>query len=209
MQGQGHWRCPLLSKLEHLFDRNRRWAASETDKDPGFFSRLAEAQSPECLWIGCSDSRVPASRLVDMPPGGLFVHRNIANVVAMDDLNCLSVVQYAVEVLRVRHVIVCGHYGCGGVKASTEDRDHGLIDGWLDHIREVGKTHAGDLADLEETQAFDRLCELNVLAQVNNVCDTPFVQGAWSRGQPLTVHGWIYDLSSGLLDELVVLDSQG
>ncbi|MDZ7640552.1 MAG: carbonate dehydratase [Desulfurivibrio sp.] len=191
--------------LKQLFDNNRRWAAALKAREPDFFTRLAAQQTPQYLWIGCADSRVPATEIVDLLPGEIFVHRNIANLVVHTDLNCLSVLQYAVEVLKVRHVIVCGHYGCGGVKAALAGREHGLIDNWLEHIRDIHRLHQAALAaEADEAARFDRLCELNVIEQVNNVCQTNVVRDAWRAGQPLTVHGWIYRVSDGLLRDLEV-----
>ena len=160
-------------------------------------------QAHDYLWIGCSDSRVPANEIINLPPGEVFVHRNIANVVVHTDLNCLSVIQFAVEVLKVRHIIVCGHYGCGGVRAALEDGDHGLIDNWLRHIKDVGRFNADRLAALEPDQRADALCELNVIEQVTNVCNTTIVKNAWQRGADLTVHGWIYGIRDGILKSLV------
>jgi carbonic anhydrase len=191
-----------LKTLEHFFERNRKWAKAITERDPGFFAGLAAQQKPEYLWIGCSDSRVPANQIVDLPPGEIFVHRNIANVVVHSDLNCLSVIQFAVEVLKVKHIIVCGHYGCGGVMASMENHDHGLIDNWLCHISDVGRKHADKLEGLGEKEKTDVLCELNVIEQVNNVRNASIVQKAWSQGQELYIHGWIYNIENGLLKDL-------
>src|ERR1041384_6428392 len=193
-----------MTILEHdLFANNKAWAEQMTREDPEFFSRLSHQQAPEYLWIGCADSRVPANEIVGLLPGEIFVHRNVANVVVHTDLNCLSVVQYAVEVLRVKHVIVCGHYGCGGVRAATEDADHGLIDNWLRHISDVQRKHEVALgAIVDPEKRLERLCELNVIEQVFNVCQTTVVQSAWRRFQPLVVHGWIYDLHDGLLRDL-------
>lgn len=192
-----------MGKLDELFERNRRWADRIKEKDPEFFHDLARQQTPEILWIGCADSRVPSTQIVDVPPGEIFVHRNIANVVVPSDLNCLSVIQYAVEVLDVKYIIVCGHYGCGGVKASLSSEDHGLIDNWLQHIKSVHRMHIDAFADLQgEQQAVDLLCELNVIEQVNNVCKTTVVRDAWRRGKPLTVRGWIYDIEDGILKTL-------
>jgi carbonic anhydrase len=191
--------------LEHLIENNRAWARRTVERDPDFFRTLARQQSPEYLWIGCSDSRVPATQIVDLLPGELFVHRNVANVVVHTDLNCLSVLQFAVDVLRVKHVIVCGHYGCGGVQAALEDARLGLIDNWLRHVQDVKQKHAAGLAAVADPAArLDRLCELNVAEQVANVCQTTVVQGAWERGQDLTVHGWIYGLHDGLVRDLGV-----
>jgi len=191
-----------MKTLEHILKRNQQWAAEVTDKDPTFFSDLSNQQSPEYLWIGCSDSRVPANQIIDLPPGEVFVHRNIANLVVHSDLNCLSVIQYAVEVLNVKHIIVCGHYGCGGIRAAVEDKQLGLIDNWLSYIRDVRRFHAGELEKLQGDEELDALCELNVVEQVTNVCNTAFVQDAWKRGDELFVHGWIYNIKNGLLQNL-------
>ena len=189
--------------LTTLFANNRRWAAERVTEDPRFFQRLLDQQLPEFLWIGCSDSRVPANDIVGLLPGELFVHRNVANVVVHTDLNCLSVLQYAVDVLKVRHVIVCGHYGCGGVRAAYERATFGLIDNWLRHVNDVRSKHAQLLPDeVGATENVDRLCELNVLEQAENVCETTVVQDAWARGQTVTVHALIYRLSDGLLRDL-------
>ena len=193
-----------VSGLAELFDRNRAWAAAMVAADPGFFAELAERQSPEYLWIGCSDSRVPANQIVGLQPGDVFVHRNVANVVVHTDLNCLSVLQYAVDVLGVRHVIVCGHYGCGGVSAALAGTRHGLIDNWLRHVTDVADKHAAELETLAADRRIDRLCELNVVEQVANVCQTTIVGDAWARGQRLTVHGLVYGLEDGLLRDLGV-----
>ncbi len=193
-----------MADIAELFENNRRWAAAMTAEDSEFFSALAERQTPEYLWIGCSDSRVPANQIVGLAPGDVFVHRNVANVVVHSDLNCLSVLQYAVDVLHVRHVIVCGHYGCGGVKAALEDARHGLIDNWLRHVKDVEEKHAAEIGALPAERRLDRLCELNVVEQVQNICDTTIVEGAWERGQELTVHGLVYDLHDGLLQDLRV-----
>lgn len=192
-----------MKTLPHLFANNRAWAEAIKHREPGFFSQLAQQQSPRYLWIGCADSRVPANEIVGLPPGEVFVHRNIANVVVHTDLNCLSVIQYAVEVLRVEHIIVCGHYGCGGVKAALESSDHGLIDNWLRHIRDVGRFHADSLAQLDHAERLDRLCELNVTEQVTNVCNTTIVKNAWKQGQRLIVHGWTYSLADGILQQQI------
>ncbi|QBG48467.1 carbonate dehydratase [Verrucomicrobia bacterium S94] len=194
-----------MKSLKPLFDKNREWAENVEKEQPGFFEELAKQQSPEILWIGCADSRVPANEIIDLPPGEVFVHRNIANVVVHTDLNCLSVIQYAVEVLKVKHIIVCGHYGCGGVAASMEEANHGLIDNWLRHIQDVYRIHATELNAIEDAVARrDRLCELNVIEQVGNVCSTTMVQNAWKSGQELHVHGWIYRLEDGLLRDMGV-----
>ena len=196
-----------MTGLDELFERNRAWARATVADDPDFFTRLAEQQSPEYVWIGCSDSRVPANQIVGLQPGDVFVHRNVANVVVHTDLNCLSVLQYAIEVLRVRHVIVCGHYGCGGVAAAFHGSRHGLIDNWLRHVADVADKHADELASLPEERRLDRLCELNVAEQVENVCRTTIVEDAWAREQPLTVHGVVYGLEDGLLRDLRVSTS--
>ena len=189
--------------LKHLFENNRAWADKIRGEDPEFFQKLSRQQSPSYLWIGCSDSRVPANQIVGLLPGELFVHRNVANVVAPSDLNCLSVVQFAVDVLKVRHIIVCGHYGCGGVRAALRGDRLGLADNWLRHVQDVRDKHAARLAGIrDETLHGDRLCELNVIEQVLNVCQTFIVRDAWRRGQELTVHGWIYGLHDGLLRDL-------
>jgi carbonic anhydrase len=191
--------------LKHLFENNRAWVASMTERDPAFFQKLAHQQTPQYLWIGCADSRVPANEIIGLLPGEVFVHRNIASVVVHTDLNCLSVLQYAVEVLQVKHVIVCGHYGCGGVRAAMQNREFGLIDNWLRHLKDIYQKHEAALNALtDETQRFDRFCELNVIEQVYNVCHTTIVQGAWRRGQSLAVHGWIYGVGDGLLKDLNV-----
>ena len=192
-----------MSDLHHLLEKNRAWAAQIKDHDPTFFRHLSRQQSPEYLWIGCADSRVPATQLVDLPPGEMFVHRNVANVVVHTDLNCLSVLQYAVEVLKVKHVIVCGHYGCGGVQAALVRDRQGLIDNWLRHVQDVLQKHRELIFDLaDDARRLRRLCELNVIEQVINVCQTTIVEGAWEAGQELTIHGWIYGLDDGLLRDL-------
>ena len=192
-----------MRSIEQLFEKNRTWASRIQVNDPEFFATLSRQQSPEYLWIGCSDSRVPANQIVDLLPGQLFVHRNVANVVVHTDLNCLSVMQFAVDVLEVQHIIVCGHYGCGGVYAALSNSKLGLIDNWLRHVQDVMNKHADQLAAIaDETQRLNRLCELNVLDQVLNVCQTTIVQQAWERGQELAVHGWIYGLHNGLLRDL-------
>ena len=194
-----------MKYLKPLFESNREWAARIEQEQPGFFEQLSGQQNPEYLWIGCADSRVPANQIINLPPGEVFVHRNIANLVVHTDLNCLSVIQYAVEVLKVKHIIVCGHYGCGGVRASMDDANHGLIDNWLRHIRDVYRCHREALDAIGNSEARqDRLCELNVIEQVSNVCDTTMVSDAWAAGQDLAVHGWIYRLEDGLLHDLDV-----
>ncbi len=191
-----------MKLLKHLFDRNLEWADEIKRKEPGFFSKLSRQQAPEYLWIGCSDSRVPANQIVDLPPGEVFVHRNIANVVVHTDLNCLSVIQYAVDVLKVKHIIVCGHYGCGGIKAAMDRTEHGLIDNWLRHIKDVGRLNVEELRGLGHEEKLDLLCELNVKEQVSNVCNTTIVQNAWKRGIELAIHGWIYNIENGILKDL-------
>lgn len=191
-----------MSNLDHLFESNRKWAADVKRDNPEFFSELSKQQAPEYLWIGCSDSRVPANQIVRLPPGEVFVHRNIANVVVHTDLNCLSVIQYAVEVIKVKHIVVCGHYGCGGIKAAIEGEDHGLIDNWLRHIKDVSRLHADELNGLEGNDKQDRLCELNVTEQVRNVSNSSIVKKAWRSGADLTVHGWVYGINDGILKDL-------
>jgi len=189
--------------LENLIANNRRWAQDTVRADPDFFRRLAEQQTPKYLWIGCSDSRVPANQIIGLPPGEVFVHRNVANLVVHTDLNCLSVLQYAVEVLRVEHVIVCGHYGCGGVAAACRGAPLGLIDNWLRHIQDLAdRRQAVLLREPDTSRQTDRLCELNVLEQAHNVCRTTIVQDAWKRNQRLTINGWIYRLTDGLVQDL-------
>ncbi|MFT6705094.1 MAG: carbonic anhydrase [Gammaproteobacteria bacterium] len=192
-----------MKPLQHLFDNNLRWADSMKEQDPGFFTRLAEQQSPEYLWIGCSDSRVPANQITNLPPGDVFVHRNVANLVVHTDLNCLSVIQYAVEVLKVKHIILCGHYGCGGIKAALENQEHGLIDNWLRHVRDVYRFNKSRFEGLDDDQQSDLLCELNISEQVENICHTTIVQKAWRGGSDLNVHGWVYGIKDGVLKELV------
>ncbi len=192
-----------MRNLNNLLARNKAWATKILNADPGFFNRLAHQQSPQYLWIGCSDSRVPSTQLVDLSPGEMFVHRNVANIVVHTDLNCLSVMQYAVEVLKVEHIIVCGHYGCGGVQAALAKSKLGLIDNWLRHVQDVIEKHTTLLNEIVgEAEQFRRLCELNVIEQVVNVCRTTVVQEAWERGQELSVDGLIYGLEDGLLGEL-------
>ncbi len=191
--------------LDHLKANNRAWAQGSIASDPEFFRRLERQQSPEYLWIGCSDSRVPANQIVGLDPGELFVHRNVANLAPPQDINYLSVLQFAIDVLKVRHVLVVGHYGCGGVAAAVDGVRHGLIDHWLHPVRELFAAHRDTLDALADPQArLDRLCELNVIRQVRNVASDRFVQEAWARGQPLSVHGWIYALGSGLVTDLGV-----
>lgn len=191
--------------LHHLFENNKRWAENQKKIQPNFFEELSKQQHPEYLWIGCSDSRVPANEIVNLLPGEIFVHRNIANVVVHTDLNCLSVIQYAVDVLKVKHIIVTGHYGCGGVRAALQQGKFGLIDNWLRHIQDTYQRYR-EIVDEQKTttQREDKLCELNVIEQVINVCRTTIVQDAWERKQPLAIHGWIYGLHDGLLRDLGV-----
>jgi carbonic anhydrase len=192
-----------MKDLKRLLNQNRAWAENIKATEPHFFETLAEQQSPRFLWIGCSDSRVPATQLVGLAPGDMFVHRNVANVVVHTDFNCLSVMQYAVDVLKVEHIIICGHHGCGGVKAAMENPQLGLIDNWLRHVQDVFLHHEEVLEQIEDKgQRLDRLCELNVIEQVLNAGRTTIVQSAWQRGQELVVHGWLYDLQDGLLRDL-------
>jgi carbonic anhydrase len=194
-----------VSALNHLFANNRSWAAEMTRLDPDFFMRLSGQQAPEYLWIGCSDSRVPANQIVGLLPGEMFVHRNVGNVVVHTDLNCLSAIQFAADVLRVKHIIICGHYGCGGVLSALRDDSLGLVDNWLRHIQDVGRKHRTELDALpDESAQHRRLCELNVVEQVLNIRQTTVVRDAWARGQELVVHGWVYDVSDGLLRDLDV-----
>jgi carbonic anhydrase len=194
-----------MQSLDHLFENNRAWAAEMVRQDPDFFKRLSAQQTPQYLWIGCSDSRVPANQIAGMLPGEMFVHRNVANIVVHTDLNCLSTIQFAVEVLRVSHIVVCGHYGCGGVLAALRDEKLGLIDNWLRHVQDVRWKHHLQMDELEDEQRrHDRLCELNVIEQVVNVSQTTVVRDAWARGQELAVHGWVYDLRDGLLRDLAL-----
>ena len=193
-----------MDTLDDLFSNNRAWVDSVKGRDPQFFRRLAKQQSPRYLWIGCSDSRVPANEIVGLMPGELFVHRNVANVVSPSDMNCLSVLQYAISILKVNHVIVTGHYGCGGVEAALEARAHGLIDNWLHPVRMLYSLNREELERLGPDKRRDRLCELNVLDQVKNVCSSLYVQEAWAAGRALAVHGWIYDIRDGMLKDLGV-----
>jgi len=192
-----------MTEIEAVLNQNREWSRSMTEREPGYFQRLAQQQAPRFLWIGCSDSRVPANQIVGMLPGELFVHRNVANIVYPSDLNCLSVIEYAVDVLQVRHIIVCGHYGCGGVRAALENRVHGLIDNWLTRIKDIYVQHAEEIDALNaETDRVNLMCELNVIDQVKAVTHTTIVQDAWARGQELNVHGWVYGLEDGLVKDL-------
>jgi len=192
-----------MTPVKDLFERNRSWAAGMRAADPKFFSSLANQQSPEFLWIGCSDSRVPANQITGLAPGEVFVHRNVANLVVHTDLNCLSVLEFAIDLLKVRHVIVCGHYGCSGVRAALHGQKVGLADNWLRHVQDVRENHAAELDGISDPIARERrLCELNVIEQVRHVCESTAVQDAWARAQPLEVHGWIYGLEDGLLRDM-------
>lgn len=193
-----------MTSIEHLLKTNHAWAKRQVEQDPEFFKRLSSQQAPEYLWIGCSDSRVPANQVVDMAPGELFVHRNVANQVVQSDFNCLSVVQFAVDHLKVKHILVVGHYGCGGVKAATESCSHGLVDHWLYPIKDIYKEYRQELEQLDEKERIDRLCELNVIEQVRNLAKTTIVQAAWDRGQQLEIHGWVYSLEDGLVRDMKV-----
>jgi len=192
----------MPDRLEKLLQRNKEWADKVKQETPDFFEKLSKQQTPEYLWIGCSDSRVPANQIVGLLPGEVFVHRNVANQVIHSDLNCLSVVQYAVEVLKVEHIIVCGHYGCGGVHAAYDNARVGIVDNWLSHVKDVHYKHLKELKPLDDEKAKDRLCELNVIEQVRNLARTTVVRDAWAKGQPLMLHGFIYGLSDGLINDL-------
>lgn len=198
-----------MKSLKHLFERNKQWAASIKATDSEYFARLSEQQNPGYLWIGCSDSRVPANQIVNLPPGEVFVHRNIANLVVHTDLNCLSVIQFAVEYLKVEHIVVCGHYGCGGIEAAMDDKQYGLLDNWLHHIEDVARFNVEKLNALPKSERVNLLCELNVKEQVANVCQTSIVQNAWKNGAQLTVHGWIYSIENGILKSLSARDASG
>jgi carbonic anhydrase len=194
-----------MEKLNSLFESNRQWAKDIRKVDPAFFEKLSKQQSPKYLWIGCSDSRVPANEIVGLLPGELFVHRNVSNLVVHTDMNCLSVMQYAIAILKIKHIIVCGHYGCGGIAAAIEERPHGLIDNWLRNVRDIYYLYEKEmLAIKDDTERINRLCEINVASQVFNVCNTTIVQEAWAQGQEITVHGWIYGINDGLLRDLNV-----
>ncbi|MFY0665768.1 MAG: carbonate dehydratase [Natronospirillum sp.] len=196
-----------MNNLNHLLLANQSWAASKLEGDPAYFSRLAAQQKPEILWIGCSDSRVPANEIVNLPPGEIFVQRNIANQVIHTDINCLSVVQYAIDILQVKYVIVAGHYGCGGVQAALTNEEYGIVDNWLRSIKDLYARHETSLKGLSEVKLLDRMCELNVVEQVNNLAKTKAVQRAWARKQELHLHGWIYAIQDGILQDLVVTQS--
>ena len=192
-----------MRTLEKLFEQNIQWSSEKVQADPEFFTRLANQQTPEYLWIGCADSRVPANQVCNMQPGEFFTHRNIANIVHHTDINCLSVIQYAIEVLHVKHIIVCGHYGCGGVKAAMTNKDSGLIDHWLRSLKDLYTQNKVKIDAIEDpTERVNFLCEQNVRQQVTNVCHSSFVQNAWNKGQELSVHGWIYDVNNGKLKDL-------
>ena len=194
-----------MTPIAQLLQNNRSWAADRVERDPTFFTRLAQQQAPEFLWVGCSDSRVPANEIVGLDPGELFVHRNVANVVVHTDLNCLSVLQFAIDVLKVKHVIVCGHYGCGGIRAALEKQSHGLIDNWLRHVQDVERDYEDELAMITDPRVKeDRLCELNVAEQVRNIARTTIVQDAWRNGHDVQLHGWIYGLRDGIITDLGV-----
>jgi len=204
MKTSRHLGVKGMSGIEDLFENNRKWANSVKAAEPEYFNELSGQQAPEYLWIGCSDSRIAANQIVGMEPGSIFVHRNIANVVVHTDLNCLSVMQYAVEVLKVKHIMVVGHYGCGGVQASLGDADNGLIDNWLEHIRDVKRKYQVELAAAPDAERGDRLVEYNVVEQVEHVCQTTIVKNAWRRGDELSVHGWVYSLRDGIVNDLEV-----
>jgi carbonic anhydrase len=192
-----------VKELKILFENNEKWMAGKVARDPAYFQKMAQAQDPLYLWIGCSDSRVPANEIIGLEPGELFVHRNVANVIPHTDFNCLSVLEYAIDLLKIKHVIVCGHYGCGGVKAAMEDHKLGLVDNWLRNIRDVYASSKEELEAIKDQKArFNRLVELNVIQQVMNVCHTTIVQSAWARKHPLCVHGWVYDMETGKLKDL-------
>ena len=191
--------------LNTVFDSNKEWAAKINAEDPEFFETLAKLQTPEYLWIGCSDSRVPANEIMGVKPGEVFVHRNIANMVIHTDFNCLSVIQYAIDVLKIKHIVICGHYDCGGVNAAMDGCSHGLIDNWLRHIKDIHRIYKDEIDAIDsDYEKRKRLCELNIIEQVRNICDTTIVQDAWNRNQELFVHGWVYSLTDGILNDLDV-----
>lgn len=198
-----------MSKLDHLFQRNLDWATSIKERDPDFFTKLSKQQAPDYMWIGCSDSRVPANQIVNLPPGEVFVHRNIANVVVHTDLNCLSVLQFAVDVLNVKHVVICGHYGCGGIEAAMTDNEYGLVDNWLRHVKDVYRFNEKKFDGLDDHQKHNLLCELNVKEQVRNISNTTIVKNAWKAGKELSIHGWVYNIENGILKDLDTLVSGG
>ncbi|SHE92334.1 carbonic anhydrase [Modicisalibacter ilicicola DSM 19980] len=191
-----------MSDIDRLLEQNRAWSKAMREQDPDFFSRLSKQQNPDYLWIGCSDSRVPANQIVDLPPGEVFVHRNVANILHHNDMNALSVVQFAVDVLKVEHIMIVGHYGCGGVRAAITGGEYGIVDFWLHSVRELYSRHRGEIGELPLDEQVDRMCELNVENQVRTLAQTKIVQRAWLRGQPLSLHGWVYGLSDGLVTEL-------
>ncbi|GAB2799473.1 carbonate dehydratase [Halomonas shantousis] len=191
-----------MNDIDKLLEQNRRWAQSISERDPDFFSRLSQQQNPDYLWIGCSDSRVPANQIIDLPPGEVFVHRNVANILYHNDMNALSVVQFAVDVLKVKHIMIVGHYGCGGVRAAIAGGENGMVDYWLHNVRELYNQHRAQLEHLPLEQQVDRMCEINVKAQVANLSRTKIVQRAWLREQPLSVHGWVYSLNDGRVTDL-------
>ncbi|WP_110687344.1 carbonate dehydratase [Salinicola aestuarinus] len=197
-----------MTDIQTLLDQNRDWAARVQERDPEFFSRLSQQQNPDYLWIGCSDSRVPANQIVDLPPGEVFVHRNVANLIYHNDMNALSVVQFAVDVLKVKHIMIVGHYGCGGVQATITGGEHGIVDYWLHSVSELYQLHREELKDLPLQAQVDRMCEHNVRLQVANLCRTKIIQRAWERGQPLSVHGWVYGLDDGRVNDLECTVSQ-
>jgi carbonic anhydrase len=192
----------MQQEIQRLLENNREWAEQVSREDPDFFARLSRQQKPDYLWIGCSDSRVPANQIIALPPGEVFVHRNVANLLHHNDMNALSVVQFAVDVLKVRHIMVVGHYGCGGVRAAVTGGDIGMVDYWLHSVRELYSLHRDELAELPLDEQVDRMCELNVRAQVDNLCHTKILQRAWQRGQELAIHGWVYGLSDGRVKDL-------
>ena len=198
-----------MSNLDHLFQRNLDWATSIKERDPDFFTNLSKQQAPDYMWIGCSDSRVPANQIVNLPPGEVFVHRNIANVVVHTDLNCLSVLQFAVDVLNVKHVVICGHYGCGGIEAAMTDNEYGLVDNWLRHVKDVYRFNEKKFDGLDDRQKHNLLCELNVKEQVRNISNTTIVKNAWKAGKELSIHGWVYNIENGILKDLDTLVSGG
>ncbi|MCC8456472.1 MULTISPECIES: carbonate dehydratase [Photorhabdus] len=194
----------MMKKIEELLANNKQWSESVNEENPNFFKELAKAQKPRFLWIGCSDSRVPAEKLIDAAPGDLFVHRNVANLVIHTDLNCLSVIQYAVDVLEVEHIIICGHYGCGGIEAAIDGTELGLINNWLLHIRDLWYKHSSMLGELPPNERLNRLCEINVVEQVYNLGHSTIMQSAWKRGQKVMIHGWVYGIHNGQLQDLEV-----
>ncbi|MBW5800734.1 carbonate dehydratase [Halomonas elongata] len=192
----------MSNDIDTLLENNRAWAEQMCRDDPDFFARLARQQTPEYLWIGCSDSRVPANQIIDLPPGEVFVHRNVANLLHHNDMNALSVVQFAVDVLKVKHIMIVGHYGCGGIRAAVTGGECGIVDYWLHSVRDLYSQHRASLSSLSQDEQVDRMCELNVEAQVKNLCRTKIIQRAWQRGQSLSVHGWVYGLSDGRVTDL-------